>query len=164
MSRFRKKVTEVFVQKVAISDHYPICFIRCTSKRQFKRHDHKEIQYRCFRQFNEERFCSDLTEAMTTLHVSHTGPNHNFSNWSEIFVDSLNKHAPVKSKRVKRETQPDWLNEEIKPAIRTRDAYHKHKNWSQNKIWRNKTTTFICKAKKELFSKSIAENKTNSFL
>ena len=36
-----EKVTEVFVQKVAISDHYPICFTRtrCTSKRQFKRHD-----------------------------------------------------------------------------------------------------------------------------
>ena len=62
------------------------------------------------------------------------------------------------------ETQPDWLNEEIKSAIITRDAYHKHKNWSQYKIWRNKTTTFIRKAEKELFSKSVAENKTDSFL
>ena len=54
-----------------ISDHYPVCFTRCTSKNQFKRHDHKEIQYRCFTQFNEERFCMDSTAEMTTLHVGH---------------------------------------------------------------------------------------------
>lgn len=70
----------------------------------------------------------------------------------------------MKSKRVKHDTQPDWLSEEIKNAIRTRDAYHKHKNWSQYKVWRNKTNALIRKAKKELFSNSIAENKTNSFL
>ena len=44
-----EKVTEVFVQKVAINDHYHICFTHCTSKRQFKRHDHKEVQYRSFK-------------------------------------------------------------------------------------------------------------------
>ena len=90
---------------------------------------------------------------MATLQVSYNDPNLNFSNWSKVFVDVLNKHAPVKSKRVKHETQPEWLNEEIRLASKTRDAYHKHKNWDQYKIWRNKTTALIRKAKKELFSK-----------
>ena len=43
------KVTEVSVPKIATSDHYPICFTRCSSKCQLKRNDHKEIQYRCFK-------------------------------------------------------------------------------------------------------------------
>lgn len=51
-----EKVTEVSVPKIAISDHYPICFTRSTSKRQFKSYDHKEIQYHCFKQFQEENF------------------------------------------------------------------------------------------------------------
>ena len=45
-----------------------------------------------------------------------------------------------------------------------RDTYHKHKNWHQYKIWRNRTNSLIRKAKSDLFSKSIAENKHNSFL
>lgn len=101
---------------------------------------------------------------MATLQVSYNDPNLNFSNWSKVFADVLNKHAPVKSKRVKHEIQPEWLNEENKFASKTRDAYHKHKNWGQYKIWRNKTTALILKAKKELFSKSTVENKINSFL
>ena len=101
---------------------------------------------------------------MADLQVSQIDTDHNFKIWSELFIKTLNKHAQIKSKRVKHDSQPDWLTEDIKNAIKTRDAYHKHKNWSQYKVWRNKTSTLIRKAKKDLFSKSIAENKTNSYL
>ena len=44
------------------------------------------------------------------------------------FMQVFNKHAPVKSKRVKRETQPDWYNDEIKNATKNRDESHKKKD------------------------------------
>ena len=74
----------------------------CTSNRQIKRYDHYDegIQYPWFQQFQEENFCIELTEAMATLQVSYDVLNLNFSNWSKVFADVLNKHAPVKSKRV----------------------------------------------------------------
>ena len=41
------------------------------------------------------------------------------------FMQVFNKHAPVKSKRVKRETQPDWYNVDIKNATKNIDESHK---------------------------------------
>ena len=76
----------------------------------------------------------------------------------------LDKHAPVKSKRIKHETQSEWLNDDIKHAAKARDTYHKNKNWHQYKTWRNRTNSLIRKAKSELFANLIAENKNNSFL
>ena len=33
-------------------------------------------------------------------------------------MDIFDKHAPMKSKRVKHETQHEWINDEIKMAIK----------------------------------------------
>ena len=43
-------------------------------------------------------------------------------------MDIFDKHAPMKSKRVKHETQHEWINDEIKMAIKNRDAIHKRKD------------------------------------
>ena len=158
------KVTECFVPKTAIRDHYPICFTRCTAKRQLKRHEHRSMDYRCFKSFNDDDFCNELAIAINTIQTSDTDCNHNFNKWCSMFSDILDKLAPVKSKRIKHETQPEWIKDDIKSAARQRDIYHKQNNWHQYKIWRNKTNTLIRKAKSNLFSKSIAENKDNSFL
>ena len=51
-----KNIAEIFVPNIAISDHYPICFTRSTSKHQLKRKSHKTIQYRRLKEFNEDSF------------------------------------------------------------------------------------------------------------
>ena len=152
-------VKDIFVPSISVSDHYLIQFTRSTYKSQFKRHDHKTIQYRSFNSFNEERFLSDLSDAMTALEISQTDSDENFANWTQTFMTIFDKHAPVKSKRVKKEIQPEWLNENIKHATKQRD-----KNWTEYKYWRNKSTNLIRSAKKEFFSRSIAENKDNAYL
>ena len=80
---------------------------------------------------------------------------------SWIFFD---KHAPIKSKRVKHETKPEWINDEIKLAMKHRDTYHKHKDWKQYKFWRNKTITLIRTSKRDFFNRSVSKNKETSFL
>ena len=159
-----ENIAETFVPNIAISDHYPICFTRSTSKHQLKRKSHKTIQYRCFKKFNEDTFLSDLSENLNNMTCSATDSNINFSQWVSTFVSILNRNAPVKIKRVKNETQPEWLTDDIKSAMKNRDIHHKIKNWSQFKFWRNKTTSLIQTAKREFFSKAISENKDNSFL
>ena len=149
---------------IAVSDHYPICFTRTTSKSTVKRHAHKAIKYRCYKAFNEDIFLNELAHTLSTFNVSQSDSNYNFSEWTRIFMAILVKHAPIKSKRVKRETQPEWLDDEIKYAILQRDTNHKIKHWSQYKYWRNKVTSLIRRSKSEFFSRAISENKDNTYI
>lgn len=148
---------------VATSDHYPVCFTRTLSKKQIKKRSHLSIKYRCFKKFNEDKFLADLSLVLSSLQFS-TDTNTNFDIWIKSFLSVLDKHAPIKSKRVKRETQPDWYNEDIKTASSKRDMFHKLKNWSQYKYWRNKTNKLIQNSKKDFFSNAVQDNKSSSFL
>ena len=158
------KVTDISVPSIAISDHYPICFTRSTSKINFKRQSHKSIQYRCYKKFNEERFLTDLFESLNSVNLSNSDSDHNFKTWTTSFISVFDKHAPFKTKRVKHETQPDWINGYIKSAMKNRDTNHKLKNWYQYKYWRNKTISLINSSKKHFFARSIDENRDNTFL
>ena len=79
-------------------------------------------------------------------------------------MDIFDKLAPIKSKRVKHETQPKWINDEIKMAIKHRDTYHKRKDWKQYNFWRNKTIALIRTSKRDVFIRSVSGNKDTFFL
>ena len=158
------KITETFVPNIAISDHFPICFTRSASKANCQRHTHTAIKYRCYKKFNEDDFLFDLSEALAFIEISNNDSSKKFKIWTSTFIDMFDKHAPMKSKRVKHETQHEWINDEIKMAIKIRDAYHKRKNWKQYKFWRNKTTALIRTSKKNFFTRSVSGNKDTSFL
>ena len=82
----------------------------------------------------------------------------NFSTWNALFLSVLNKHAPIKEKRVKRAKKSAWLTEEITAAQKNRDYYHKKQDWENFKLWRNKTKSLIRTAKKAFFENAINEN------
>ena len=145
------KLSDISVPYISLSDHYPIGFTRTTSKNTIKRHEYQTIRYRCYKKFNEDDFLKELANSLNALSISQTESNKNFDNLSKIILNILNKHAPFKSKRVKREKQPDWINEEIKEACRKKDMNHKLKNWNQYKFWRNKRNSHIRNAKKISF-------------
>lgn len=96
--------------------------------------------------------------------MSKTSSDENLKKWTKTVLEILNRHAPIKCKRVKRETQPEWLNEDIKAAGKKRDSYHKQKDWKQFKYWRNQCTSLTRLAKRDFFSTAIANNKDNSYL
>ena len=91
-------------------------------------------------------------------------PNNALSLFYEIVNNILEKHAPIKEKRVKRNVQPGWFTDEIKHITNERDKCHKNKNFIQYKILRNKATSFIRKSKINFFNQAIKENKTPSYL
>ena len=79
-------------------------------------------------------------------------------------MNNLDKHAPIKTRRVKSKRLPDWFTSDILNARRTRDYYKRAKNWSQYKSYRNKTRDLIRKAKRRHFSESIKFNKDSRTL
>ena len=157
-------VAETFVPCIAVSDHYPVCFTRTVSKNQLKRGIHKTIQYRCYKNFNEEQFLNNLSETLNNIRFEHGNSDSNFSLWVSSFVSVLDEHVPVKTKRVRHDIQPEWLNEDIKDAIKNRNIHHKHKNWDQYKFWRKKSITLIRQAETDFFSNAIEENRDRSYL
>ena len=157
-------VVDLLVPNIAVSDHFPIQFTRVTGKTNIKRNMHTTIQYRSYKAFNEDNFHSDMLDSMANITISPVNTDQNFEIFIQTFMTVFDKHVPIKTKRVKKETQPDWYNDEIKFASKQRDMYHKSRNWPQYKHWRNKTIHLIRTAKKGFFAKSIAENKDNTYL
>ena len=57
-------------------------------------------------------------------------PNVALSHWIDLFLDVINKHAPVKKKkRVEHQTLPPWLNTDIKQAMLLRDKCRNKKDF-----------------------------------
>ena len=89
-------IEDVSVPCLGISDHYPICFTRTTSKKAIKRQSHKNIQYRSYANFDETKFLEELSREQSFINISHTDSAQNFLNWQNIFTKILCKHAPLK--------------------------------------------------------------------
>ena len=155
------KITECFVPITALTDHYPVCFTRHTSQLQTKKRNHNSIKYRSFTIFENSAFLEDLNTEIEKFKCTKSDSNMNFSTWNALFSSVLNKHAPIKEKRVKRAKKSVWLTEEITSAQKNRNYYHKKQDWEN---LRNKTKSLIRTAKKAFFENAINENRDNSFL
>ena len=81
--------------------------------------------------------------------------------FNEIFLSVLDKHAPLKTKRVKHSLQPNWFNSEIAESGKNRDYFHKRQDMTNYKFWRNKTKSLITNSKKSFYREKINGNKHN---
>jgi hypothetical protein len=70
----------------------------------------------------------------------------------------INKHAPLKTKRIKYSKQPDWLTDEIKEAQKKTNFFHKTGNWINIRYWRNKCKILIEKSKLNYFQKVVEDD------
>ena len=50
-----------------------------------------------------------------------SNPSVALSHWIDLFLDVINKHAPLKEKRMKHQSLPPWLNSDIMQAMLLRD-------------------------------------------
>ena len=71
---------------------------------------------------------------------------------------------PIKIKRVKKEIKPERLTIDIIKAQRSRDMFHKKKDWTNFKYWRNKSKVLIRASKMNLFANAISDKKDNKYL
>ncbi len=111
-------ITSSGVRIITISDHYSIYGIR-------KFYTTKEVvEYRDFKHFNENNFLFEL-ESLSSLNLDHLDPNNSWLTWKNKFLHIVNKHAPLKKRRVSKKRVP-WLICELKYYKRQK-AYLKRK-------------------------------------
>ena len=119
---------------------------------------HKFINYRDTKSFNESDFISELEQQPWSVINIFDSASDALDYFVSTFNSVLNKHAPKKKRRVKKSKQPNWMNQNIINAIKTRDSIDKSKNMAEYRLWRNRSTTLIQDAKKEFYSQSINNN------
>ena len=81
-------------------------------------------------------------------------PNQALTAWYEAFLPVVEKHAPVRKRRVKHPTLPEWLSSEIIKAMKLRDRLKRDKKFEDYKKQRNKVTSLVRAAKKGLLRKT----------
>ena len=145
----------------SISDHYPVCVTRKISNTFDRGPVHKFISYREAKSFNENAFITELEEQPWTVMNIFDTASDALDYFISTFNSVLNKHAPKKKRRVKKSKQPNWMNQNIMAARRTRDSIDKSKNMAEYRLWRNRSTSLIKDAKKEFYSQSINNNHKN---
>ena len=159
-------VIENCVPISGISDHYPVfCTLRYLSHRNKIKnlnyqHEHKYIYYRCFKKFKEEKFLADLTIAPFDNIYGTSDPSILLDLWIDIFINIIDRHAPIKCKRIKRSIIPPWITPLILHEMKIRDKLKSQNNHGAYKQQRNKVKSMQRSAKK-LFINDLIRNKSD---
>ena len=156
-----ENIRSVKVEKICVSDHYAIFCNRSSHISPDKANQHQTITYRSFKNFVESNFLNDLNSVPWEIIESFDDVDDIVSAWMTLFTETLDKHAPIKSHRIKRKYQPDWLTPEILDLIKDRNKCKLNGNMEGYKILRNKVTAMIDIAKKETYQCKIEEGKND---
>ena len=106
-------ISPISVPQYSIGDHLPVCLTCTTQNLSDKGSAHKYIRYRKTEQFDENAFLSDLAQQSWSNINSYEDPSAAVQFFNDTFLSLLDKHAPLKRKRVKKCQQPGWMNQEI---------------------------------------------------
>ena len=137
---------------------FSVCFSRKVNSKITKT-KHISTTYRCFKHFDESSFLDDPGSALESFEVSQSHVVDDFAKWFSVIQIHLDRHAPLKTRRVKSKRMPEWFTPDILDEGKLRDHYKRSKNWSKFKEYRNKTRNLIRAAKIAHFSESIASQK-----
>ena len=127
----------------------------------------KNITYRSLKSLDEKSFLTDLQQSLTHFSIQNQ-TNSSYDSLLDIFVSCLDKHAPLKTKKV-RGNQSSFMSKSLRKAIMTRSAlrnkYIKNKtpfNRNNYKKQRNICVSLRTKAIKDVFSKASSNVNKNS--
>ena len=99
-------VTQQGILNVGLSDHQ---LIYCTRKiTTIKRGSHKKIKFRSFKNYPIDGYEKSLVEINFPEYKSFGNVNDAYSNFIQKLMEAINKVAPVKNKRIKRNSE-EWF-------------------------------------------------------
>ena len=117
----------------------------------------KNVHYRSYKNFNEEKFLIDVKEADFSFKTSN--PDENYSVLTNVFSNIVNIHAPLK-KKILRGNDAPFMNKEPREVIYTRSMLRNScfknstkQNEKSYKKQRNKCVSFRRKSITQHFSK-----------
>ena len=154
----------VCVPVLSVSDHYPVTCFWSIKLPKIKKNGHTTIFYRSFKNFSQSAFLFDLANTPFDNVFQETDPDAAMSAWYSLFLGVLNKHAPLREKRVKHETFPAWLTPEIIQAMEVRNDLRREKRFSEFKQQRNKVRYMVREARRAFVNKAVGDDKSASTL
>ena len=119
------------------------------------------ITYRSFRHVNDNLFIKDLSEVPWEIIAAFDDVDDMVQTWNYLFLEIVNKHAPINQHIIKRKHQPEWLTPEILDLMKERDKYKINGKMDEYRIVRNKITTMINKAKNEMYQNKLGEGQSD---
>ena len=156
------------VSQIGISDHSLIYVYRKLSL-AFPSKGHSAISYgnfKNFKNFNRESFRTDITRQDWAFNGSDD-PNVLWADWKTKFLDVVNFHAPLRTKRTRIKKAP-WINSELKKGMRHRDAAKREamesndpRDWPKVKLW-NTINNNIKTSKASYYCNAFSQSKGNS--
>lgn len=141
-------------------------FVATILRATFKKLPPKTVRYRSYKNFHENNFLHELDQKL--IQGEFHGSEDPYSKLTEIFSNILDKHAPLKSKKV-RGNQAPFMNKLLSKAImsksRIRNKYLEwpsRENFLAYKKIKNKCNNLVKKSKKQYFEKISHENSAQS--
>ena len=154
------------VSHIGISDHSLVFAYRKVSADPPKR-GHSTISYRKLGKFNSADFRSDIAQHDWGSIDQLNNPNDMWAKWKEMFLECIDRHAPLKSKRVRLSKSP-WINSNLKKLMHKRDILKlkaiRSKNpsdWREFRKHRNFVNSQVRIAKQSYYNNAFQENKGN---
>ena len=153
------------VHDIGLSDH---CFISIKRGELKVERQPKFIESRSFKNFSEEIFLDRLGNLDWTNVMNASNVDDAAEAFNENVLQVLNALAPVTKKRV-RESNPQWVTEELLASIKRRDYLKKiasrskdENDWLNFKQQRNFVVNLKNRLKKQYFQNVIDESKDDS--
>ena len=123
---------------------------------------HTTIQYRTFKRFNKDICLFDISCAPFSNVYSFIDPDDAMLAWYNIFMPIIDKHAPLRKKRVKHPKLPPWLTKDVIGAMAICDRLKKEEKFDDFKKQRNRVKSLVRSAKKAYFDKLVETDKSTS--
>ena len=125
----------------------------------------KIISTRSFKNFNNEEFLADIELTQWNDISLFSRPNEMWEFWKNQFLACINKHAPMRSKRIGNKKSPHELIRKVhkrhflkKKAERTKDQSCQ----DYSRTARNEVNNLIKNAKRKYFSDNLAASRKRS--
>jgi hypothetical protein len=107
------------VSHIGISDHSLVYAFRKLSVRMPTR-GHTTVSYRKLKNFDSAKFRNDISQQNWDFIHQFKNPNDMWHAWKNTFNFIVEKHAPLRTKRVKASKAP-WISSHLKGEMHRRD-------------------------------------------
>ena len=127
------------------------------------------VEIRNMKNFDNQKFIEDLMhQHWENVYFFAEDPNTKWEIWKKLFLEVLNRHAPLQHKKIRAKKIP-WLTSPIKELFNTRDKLKRKVIIIQTlnvigkiiRRIRNRVNIELKNAKKEYYSTRIADEETN---
>ena len=160
-----EKISDSGVIHTGISDHSLVFAIR---KISIVTKQENTLEIRNMKNVDEGKFIEELLKQhWEYVYFFADDANAMWGIWKNLFLEVLDKHAPLQQKKIRSKKIP-WITSDIKKLMNTRDKFKRkailtnHENdWLNIKTARNKVNIELRSAKKDYYSSKIAGQKIN---